>query len=306
MTISKIVVGVDFSDQSQVAVEQALEIARTTGASLTLLHCGVVPDEIDVPESMRSTAEAFLGRLNEQVEHDRTKLHALRERYMGQGVEISHMVMDGFADSKLAEAAKDLGADLVVVGTHGRTGIKRFLLGSVAERTTRLTETNVLVARAGDAAGRGGFDNILVPTDFSENSERALQMAVSLARPGTNVTVLHCWTVPPLTGATSASMRAAREIYEPIRTSMLAQAQKKGLDMLNRASQDGVEFNFRQVEATPADGIQHWLSENDCGLVVMGSHGRRGLRRFILGSVAELTVRHSDCSVMIVHGGETA
>ncbi len=305
MTIQKILVGVDFSSQSDAALTQAVEIARHTGAEITLLHCGAVPDEPVVPDSMQRTAQAYVEILQEHLAKDREKLHEIRNHYEGQGVNVSHMVIDGFADSKIPEAAKELGVDLVVVGTHGRTGAKRFFLGSVAERTTRLTETSVLVVREGDDTGRGGYKKILVPTDFSQTSEKALQTAIALAGPGSHITVLHCWQVPPLTTATYAPVKAAQDMYVPIRDSLSANAEQTGEELLSKAAADGIDFDFRHVEAPPAEGIQKWLEDNDCGLVVMGSHGRRGLRRFLLGSVAEVTVRHSNCSVLVVHPGST-
>lgn len=300
MNIRKILVGIDFSVESKVALDQALEIARHTGASVTLLHCGAIPDHPAVPPSMETTVDAYIKILDQRLAEDREQLRMLRERHAGQGVDISHMVIDGFADKKIPQAAKELGADLVVVGTHGRTGVKRFLLGSVAERVTRLCESNVMVARPRED-GRGGFQRILVPTDFSKTSERALAVATNLATAGARITVLHCWQIPPMATASYAPVKAAQDLYVPMREELGREAAKSGAAFIDTAMREGVDFDFRHVESTPAEGIQSWLDENECGLVVMGSHGRRGLRRFLLGSVAEVTIRHAPCSVLVVH-----
>ncbi len=176
MQIKKIVVGTDFSDQAQTALDQALDVARKHDAEVILVHAGTVPQTIDgIPQSMSSTAAHFHKMLEEQLAEDRTRLEALRERIGGGGVRVSHMVIDAFPDAGVAQAANELGADLTIVGTHGRTGFDRFLMGSVAERTARLGKGNVIVARPG-ARSKGGYQRVLVPTDFSTYANKAFDV----------------------------------------------------------------------------------------------------------------------------------
>lgn len=300
MSIKKILVAVDFSDESEVAVHQALDIARHVGASLTLLHVGSVPDKPEgIPPSMHATVAEYMRIVDEYLAEDRRKLEELRERLAGQGVEVSHMVIDGIPDKGICKAAEQMGADLIVTGSHGRTGVKRFFLGSVAERVVRLGTTHVMVARPVDSAA-GGYRRVLVATDFSEMSERALDLGIAMAASGGVVDVLHCWYLPPMSYPYYAPTKAASDLVTSIRDSISAGNEDLGKQLLARHGNDRI-LNFHQLEAAPAQGIQEWLEQHEYGLVVTGSHGRRGAARLLLGSVAEMTVRHAPCSVLVVH-----
>jgi nucleotide-binding universal stress UspA family protein len=303
MELRKILVGVDFSPESDAAVKQALNIARHAGAEIVLLHVGVIPeDPSGVPDSMANTAAAYNKVVKDQLAEDRNQLDLLRERIDGQGCQVSHMVVDGFADTALVDAAQEIGADLIAVGTHGRTGIKRFLLGSVAERVVRLAHCSVLVARPTTEA-QGGYTRILVPTDFSPTAERALAAALTTAAPGATIDLLHCWQLPPLAGVYYAPVKAVDDVYDGVRKSITESVEAASKELLDKHKGAGVTLNFHAVEESAAHGIQQWLETHSYELVVTGSHGRRGVRRFLLGSVAESTVRHAPCSVLVVHGG---
>ncbi|HTM23281.1 MAG TPA: universal stress protein, partial [Kofleriaceae bacterium] len=190
--MKKIVVGIDFSSGSEAAIRAAMRLARHTGAEVCLVHCGVVPEHpVGIPHGLETTADAYNKILAEHLASDRARLEELHQRLSGQGVVVSQLVTDGFADTTLVKVADELGAELMVLGTHGRTGVKRFLLGSIAERAVRLAGCNVMVARPAD--GTGPYQRILVPTDFSPSARRALVTALSLAAPGATIDLLHCW-----------------------------------------------------------------------------------------------------------------
>jgi len=299
MEIKKILVGVDFSVGSEAAVTRALGIARHVGADLCLVHVGVIPeDPAGLPESMAGTAKAYLRILEGQLARDRAALEDVRTRISGQGVEVSHVVADGFADNALVQVAADLSAELIVVGSHGRTGVKRLLLGSVAERVVRLAPCSVLVARgSGDVTG--GFHRILVPTDFSPGAHQAIDTALELAASGAQVDLLHCWQLLPVTGVEHAPAEAVGDVYASIRHDLAAGIEARGRKLLEAHRHADAELRFHTLEAPPANGIHTWLDGHDYDLVVTGSHGRRGVRRFLLGSVAESVVRHASCSVLV-------
>ncbi len=211
MAIRKVVVGVDFSNESNAAVEQALELARHVGSELVLVHVGVIPETpVGVPDSMALTVTAYGQVVKDRLDEDRHALQALHERLSGSGVDVSQAVIDGFPDTGLIDAAREVGADLIVIGTHGRTGFKRFLLGSVAERVVRLAERPVLVAR-GSEKSSGGYRKIVVPTDFSDGAREAAEVACTLAAAGGIVHLLHCWQLPPMAGAFYAPVKAAED-----------------------------------------------------------------------------------------------
>ena len=304
MKFENIVVGTDFSEEAEVALRQAVDIARHTGGKLMMLHVGVVHERIaDDVGPARAQVETYEKVLAECLAQDRSKLAELRERFDGQGVAISHAVVSGFADTALVEAASDSVADLLVVGTHGRTGIKRLFLGSIAERVARLASMPVLIARPGGNSA-GGFRKILVPVDFSEPSRRALEAALALAADGAQVDVLHCWNLPALADAYTMPESLREEAIGPLVRDMEAETRQRGEAFLADANAGGVALSFDVVRDIPAQGIHDRAPGYD--LIVTGSHGRRGVRRFLLGSVAEVTVRHAPCSVLVVHGAERA
>ncbi len=297
MEMNKILVPVDFSEGSEVAVHHALNIARHLDAELVLLHVGVV---LEHPEDLPGAGAIYAGVARAQLEADRVQLGELRRRISGQGVEVSQMVADGFADTAIVDAAAEIGAGLVVVGSHGRSGIRRVLLGSVAERVVRLAGCNVLVARR-DGELAGGYRRLLVPTDFSAGAGRALALAVALAPPGAAIDLLHCWSLPQPGGPDPGST-GWQEIYNAVRDRITSSVTAE-LDRLIAAHRGtGLTLCGHLVEDSPAHGIDRWLERNRYDLVVTGSHGRRGVRRFLLGSVAEATVRHAPCSVLVAHG----
>lgn len=300
MGLESIVVGADFSDESNLATEHALDIARHSGAKVTLVHVGALPGQPGgVPDSMQSTLQAYSKILEQHLSEDRDKLAEMRRRYGGQGVEVSHVVIDGYPDSGIVDAATELHAGLIVVGTHGRTGVKRFLLGSVAERVVRASPINVLVARG--AAPTGGYHRIVVTTDFSDHSERAVEAALELAAPGARIDIIHCYQLPPMIGAAYAPIKAADDIYAPLRQSLATAAEQSGAELVAKYDRDDATMRFVAIEAPPAKGIQDYLDDGSFDLVVTGSHGRRGVRRFLLGSVSEATVRHAPCAALVVH-----
>jgi len=252
VTRAKIVVAVDFSAEATLAIAHAMSIARRTDAELVLLHV----DQVPPPESERPD-NAWAVQERQRLAGARAALSELRERLSGQGVAIAHLVAHGYADTAIAEAARELHAELVVVGSHGRTGLKRVLLGSVAERTVRLAESSVLVARG--IAPAGGYRNVIVGVDESEARWRVLDRARTVAAPDATVQVVH------------AAIESTPE----------------GLGSMEVEVVEGMPVEVLAERSRAAD------------LIVVGSHGRRGVRRLLLGSVAEATVRHARCSVLV-------
>jgi nucleotide-binding universal stress UspA family protein len=301
----KIVVGVDFSSESEVAARQATEIARHTGSELVLVHCG---DTVELPElgenatqAGREAFELYRAALARALAADRERLAALRERLSGQGPIVSQLMSEGLPDGALHRAAEELAADLIVVGTHGRTGLRWFMLGSVAEHVVRSSSVDVLVAR-GEGAGRGGFQRILVATDFTPPAERALDRALELAGHGAHVEVVHFlgMRLPARyhVGITMAPLVPP----DRLELEITASVRERGAALLGSRRRPGIELSFQAVPGAPVPSIVHRLEGSPYDLAALGSHGRRGFRRFALGSVAETVVRRAPCSVLIARG----
>lgn len=273
--IGTILVAIDFSAEAKVAIDQAVETARAQHAKVVLLHV----DTGDV-EAPGDALAAIAGGID--------------------GVAVESMVRPGHADEVIVAAATEVGADLVVTGTHGRTGLKRFFLGSVAEKVVRSSPTNTLVARPHEG---GLFARILVPTDFSPASERALHLAMLLAAPGAEIELFHAWQFPPGTRSNGGLPDDERSPLAALQREIEAHAGDSGNAWMQRHANTDLTLKFIQRRGPAALLVQEHLEQGRYDLVATGTHGRRGFRRFMLGSVAEATVRHSPCSVLVAHAG---
>jgi nucleotide-binding universal stress UspA family protein len=296
MSFHDIAVGVDLSPESERATAQAMALARRNGARVVLIHVGPVPEPPSgVPESQRATAETFLRALQARTAEDRAQVEALRQRLIGQGVELSHVFVEGFADAALADTARELGCDLIVVGTHGRTGARRLLLGSVAERTVRFASASVLVARGEPHAADGGFHRLVVGTDFSDLADTAMARAMDVAADGAQVRLVHAWMTPSMIGPENAM------VIGEVRAAMSDDAQKRSSELLARyrKAYPRVSIEMDVCESPAQEALVERAEALKADVIAVGSHGRRGVRRFVLGSVAETTVRHAPCSVLV-------
>jgi nucleotide-binding universal stress UspA family protein len=296
MTLRKIVVGVDLSAGAELAAIRAAEVAALTGAELVLVHAATVPESPDVPESMKPAADALVAVLTERLARDRAALGALRERLGHGGVTISQLLVDRPADEALTEAATELGADLIVTGTRPRSGLRSWLLGSVAEHVVRAAPCSVLVVREGDPDR--GFERIVVGSDFSAAADAGLTQALTIARSGATIDLVHCFQVP-LLGLRDDPDAALVPGYEHLRDELLADAHKRGDAAIAAHGGARATLRYHLVEQSPREAVCDLAVQVDADLVVVGSHGHRGLRRVLLGSVAEAVVRHAPCSVLV-------
>ena len=142
-TIRKILAAVDFSEHSDHALDTAVALAKTFGAELDVIHAFdlpiplMTPYEVAVPDSYLNEARGAAAR----------KLAAAAERVAGEGIRGKSHLREVPAAPAIAEAAEEIGADLIVLGTRGHTGLKHIVLGSVAERTLRIAPCSVLTVK---------------------------------------------------------------------------------------------------------------------------------------------------------------
>jgi nucleotide-binding universal stress UspA family protein len=303
MPSPKIAVGIDFSPEAEIAANEAARLARHLGGELVLVH---VSTPVDVPELTSATTAAgdralaaMRGYLADALERDRVRLAEMRERFRASGVHVLQALIEAYADSGLCMAARETGSEILVVGTHGHTGLKWFLLGSVAQRVIRIADIDVLVAR-NRASEVDGYQRILVATDFSPSSARALERARQVAAPGAEIDVVHFYHHAP-----------HAELYESVKVAVGADLSEKVMADLTAAGQSfiasddaGPTVRFYAVAEPPLPGLVHWLERQKFDLVALGSHGRRGVRRFLLGSVAEAVARRAPCSTLIARGAQ--
>jgi nucleotide-binding universal stress UspA family protein len=141
-TVKKILVPTDFSELSSEAVQTAVAFSKAFGASIDLVHVFVEPAYILPPPVDMATFPINLAQILERVQNG---LDAERDRVKGAGVSVETTTLSGRAAPEIVAHAKKTGADLIVMGTHGRSGFQHALLGSVAERVLRHSPCPVLV-----------------------------------------------------------------------------------------------------------------------------------------------------------------
>ena len=207
-------------------------------------------------------------------------------------IAVDYLVRDGKAPDEILRAADDVDADLIVVGTHGRGGVDRLICGSVAEAVLRRSSRPVLTVLSTDAARQGApIHRILHPSDFSDRSWPALGVARALARAhGATLILMHVAAPEVLAGgAFYAPADLGPERAELAR--LREQSERAGLA-------GSVQTRFCQGD--PATEVLLAAEELGCDLIVLGSHGRTGLRRLMMGSVAESVIRRAPCLTLIV------
>jgi nucleotide-binding universal stress UspA family protein len=305
MALTTIVAGCDLSAPSDAALDRAAALAEAHHARLVLVHALADDAPAGQPDNVLA---AKLGEVSAAVRAAEAvrladKLTALQQR--GIAAELASPV--GPPGEVLAQIAGERDAELVVVGTHGHTGLARFLLGSVATATLRHAPCDVLVCRG---PGNGGFARPLVATDFSAAAARAIGHVAELLGPRDKpaIDLVHAWQLPA--GSWGATLLGqARFPWSTVRDAVLASA-KGQLDRLIASQVKlGVELRGELIQGPPASVVTAAAERGAHDLIAVGTHGHRGFRRLLLGSVAEDVIRHAPCSVLVVHGehaGETA
>jgi nucleotide-binding universal stress UspA family protein len=206
-------------------------------------------------------------------------------------------VVQGNPAPTIVEYAAGYGHDLIVVPTHGREGLSRYLVGSVAEKVVRLASTPVLSARLrADERMAFPYERVLLPTDGSEAATRAATHGLALAAAlGATAHLLSVVDDPSL-WAGERSTLVEQAVEENARAAVT--------DLAETAAADGVEAVTHVDNGAPVETIQDRVDADDCQVVVMGTTGRRGTDRILLGSVAEKTVRSSSVPVITVPSEE--
>lgn len=298
MEIRRILVPTDFSERARQALPHALWLAEEFDAELHVLHAlvlhgddpgrteGAFPDLDEAHAQLRQWAAERMEESVADVDVSRIRVVEAQERGLA-------------AAPTIVEYAEDHEVDLVAMATHGRRGVRRMLLGSVAEEVLRTAGCPVLTVRPDEDGppGRGGPpEKILVGVDFSEHSELALASAGRLARHfGAELDVLHVIAelgIPDPYFADAAQLRALTKAARDRVPEALAETADRVLG--------DVEVGTHMEVGTPAATIAEFAEEEGSGLIVLGSHGRTGMRRIFLGSVAEAVVRQAPCPVLTV------
>jgi nucleotide-binding universal stress UspA family protein len=287
MRFTKILCPIDFSGGSQQAMRSAVQIANQHGAELVMFHAWYMPPAME--DGMYILPPDMMSQLAEDAQ--RGVDDAVRAAADLGAKQVSGSVVHGTPWAEITRMLENQAFDLCVMGTHGRTGLKRIFLGSVAEKVVRHSPCSVLVVRPGSQPKP--FTHVLCPTDFSKSAHRAADLATAMVAPSGTITLLHVIEVPV---AVSGELRLedfAKDLDHRASEALAAEVARvksrtdARLTTVSRVGYAGAE-TLRAIDADPS-----------IDLIVMGSHGRTGIARVLLGSVAEKIVRHAPCPVLV-------
>ena len=280
----------DGSDAAEAVLEYVLDVAEAGDATLYVLN--VADTSTDSVTRIGTDVVDALELEGEELVEETAK------RARGRGIEVVTQVEQGDPSATIVEYADLQDVDLIAMATHGRRGLDRMLLGSVTERVARKASPPVLTIRPDDdVAGEYPPESVLVPTDGSPVAAAAVDEAAALAAEyGARLHVLTI--VDPAVLGYDVHSAMATDVLEDRAESILD-------DAVERAEDTGAGDVVRTTEfGSPRRTIVRYAADESADLVVMGTHGRSGIDRFLMGSVTEGTVRTAPVPVLTVRSEE--
>jgi nucleotide-binding universal stress UspA family protein len=273
---------VDFSELSSLALRYAQRMEKCFDAKLLVLHAENFMPPVEFTSGQvdqligefKLAREAVLGRLKEYTVN-----------LLGHREAAETLVVDGRAVPAIVKVARERGAGLIVMGTHGRSGLSRVMLGSVTERVLRETDVPVLTVRPHDpplGEAPGDVRRILCPVNFSSIAMKALEHAVSLAKCfGGELQVLF------------VRETGSGEAPDPEQMSRLCQ-------WIPDQLRSGCRIEERLRHGSAAEEIIKFAGAQGCGLIVLGAQHRKFFDTTVLGTTTVRVTRHAPCPVFTV------
>jgi nucleotide-binding universal stress UspA family protein len=291
--VSHVLCAIDYSVHSRRALEYAAAVAALYGAKVTALHAASAGAALAAVPGGGAAAASLAGAFDPRAARDELG------RFVAAAVKrpVECEVVEGPAAARILERAEALGVDLLVLGTHGRSGWDRMLLGSVADKVLRRSPCPVLIVPP-EAAPDPQFCRVLCATDFSPAAGRALAQALSIVeRADGRLLVLHVLETPDvpdeIPGCPDYDVEEFWNTYRERSSGWMEAAIP-------------AEAKARcTVETVMAPGKAHGTivaraRRDGDDLIVVGTQGRSAIERLFLGSTADQVVRRAPCAVLVV------
>ena len=296
-----IVVPLDGSELSETSLSYVAPLARKLGSRVVLLSAENDP----YVDMFGGGSNAPLYATSEGQSVPAPSLDYLNDvcdRLASQGVRCEACVAAGAPAGAILRYIEEHGPDLVAMSTHGRSGVRRFVVGSITSTVLPRAGTAVLIVhpREGESVPPTSFENIVIPLDMSERSEDALPPAASLAAAlGLNPTLVTC-----IPSTSQMYIGSVPELY-PYPDDLIQQAQESSDSYLRAAAESirrehGIEINREVLEGSPASVIVAYAQSKPNSLIAMSTQGRTGLGRWVLGSVTDSVIRTGNTPVLVI------
>ncbi|MGH7848165.1 MAG: universal stress protein [Candidatus Binatia bacterium] len=297
---TRLLIPLDGSKTAEAVLPYGRTLAGTLKIPVELL--GVVDIGALAAHVSHGSARYFETIIAENVRSSEEYLKSIAKTFVGHGVKCT--VEKGKAEEVIIEKAGS-DATLTAMATHGRSGINRLLLGSVAEKVLRGSTNPLLLIRASEEAkseGDAALKSVIVPLDGSELAENVLPPVVELAKAlKLEVLLLRAYQIPASTYAGVEDYYGVN--YEDIRAALRDEAQGYLENKVGELKRKGIEkVSFAVPEGSGADEIIALGRRTPDNLIAMCTHGRSGVKRWVLGSVTEKVVRLAGDPVLIVRG----
>ena len=280
------------------ALRVAVALARRRGAALRLVHVHVPNPADPIYVEGLPVIDDHLHPLRRR--HELTYLERARDR-LAAGVSASVVLLDGSPAATLADHARAMGATLVVMTTHGRRGFERAWLGSVADEMIRTCPVPVLLVSARSGGAAGDFRRIVVPLDGSPLSEGILKHALYLAAPHPSAELVLIDVVQPAPSDTwLKDGLIASDPAEQIHATRVQEEQHYLDGVARTLTAEGARVQTRvRVGSDVASAILDAARTEEADIVALATHGRSGLTRLALGSVAQKVVREATTPILV-------
>ena len=293
--ITQVLCPVDFSDISRHALDHAAAMARRYEAKLTLLYVFVSLPTLDLPPLVLEDADRA------RLEHDLRRMATRVPSSVSVDLRVEQAE---YAHHEVLRQVADTHADLLVLGTHGRSGFQRLFLGSVTEKVIRKATCPTLVVppRASDVPPDAPvrFRRILCPIDFSSSSLSALAYALNLAEEAdAHLTLLHVIEMPP---ELRENPLAPDFDVDRIHAAAEADARTRLRDLVPDQARTYCTVETDVVEGRAYRRVLQRAADDAADLIVIGVHGRGAVDLLVFGSTTHHVIRAASCPVLIVRG----
>jgi len=283
----RLLLATDGSQHSEGAIREAIRLAKKCSSSLTAVSV------IETNPEFETIAPQVLEKMEKEA---RAHLEEVKARAKKDGVDCVTAVHEGEDSYKyIVDEAVKQKSSMIVMGRRGKKGLKRLVMGSTTSWTIGHAPCSVLVV---PSAAQVELKSIVVATDGSKYSAAAASEAIGIAkRNNSKLTVI---AVVPAELATPMDIDVVMSQRELIAEKEMHVAEQNAKAVKEAAQKEGVSVQAFVMSGKPADAVIETAKEKDADLIVVGSHGRTGLERLLMGSVAERIIVLSDRAVLVV------
>ena len=282
--LSSVVVPTDFSEGSLQALERALRLPLGPKSKVTLLH--VIPD--DIPGRLRKEAIVEGER---SLEKSLARVHQVA---IDRGLSPRQFVADvveGDGAEQILKRAHTVEAEVICMGRHGRHSLAELRLGSISRKVVKTGDVPVLLVRG---SAKATYQRVLIAVDLTLSSAKVIKTAKPWVEAANDVEVMHASSVPFEDYVVVSGDRA-----EEFREEALKSATK---DLKALVAKSGIKADTRVLGGDARLLIIEEAKARNAELIIVGTHGRKGVRKLILGSVAEWAMTHATCDVLVTRG----